>query len=171
MLLCDFVDDYSRFTWIYLMRDRYKLPSIYLKFANMITTQFSSKIKILRTDNVMEYKESSFTQFLSHNRTIVQRSFLGTSPQNRHTERKHRYILDTVRAFLISSFCPESFWGEDALTTVYIINRIPSPIIGNVSPFEHLHNHPSNYHLLKVFGSACFVLLKPHEYKKLELRA
>ena len=84
----------------------------------------------------MEYKESSLTQFLSQNETIVQRSYPGTSPQNGHAERKYRCILDTVRAFLISSFCPKSFWGEAALTVVYTINRIPSLVIGNVSPFE-----------------------------------
>ena len=60
-----FVDDYSRFIWIYLMRNRSELPSIYFQFANMITTQFSSKITLLHTYNAMEYKESYLTQFLS----------------------------------------------------------------------------------------------------------
>ena len=91
------------------MQNRFELPSIYLKFAHMITTQFSCTIKTLRTDNAMEYKESSLTQFLSQNGTIVQRSCPGTSPQNGRAERKHRHILDTVRAFLISSSCLEIF--------------------------------------------------------------
>ena len=39
----------------------------------MIRTQFSSKIKTLRTNNSMEYKQSFFTQFfLSQNGTIIQ---------------------------------------------------------------------------------------------------
>ena len=62
---------------------------------------------------------------------------------------------------------PEIFWGEAALTTVYTINHIPSPIIGNISPFERLHNHPLDSNMLKVFASTCFVLLQPHEYTKL----
>ena len=65
-----FIDDYSIFTWIYLMQNRFELPFIYLKFANTITTQFSSKIKILPTDNTIEYKELSLTQFLSQNGTM-----------------------------------------------------------------------------------------------------
>ena len=81
-----FVDNYSRFTWIYLIWNRPELPSIYSKFANMISTQFSCTIKIIGTDNAMEYKQSSLTQFLSQNGTIVQRSFPRTSPQNRHAE-------------------------------------------------------------------------------------
>ena len=119
----------------------------------------------------MEYKESSLTQFLSQNGIIVQRSCPGTSPQNGHIERKHRHILDMIRAFLISSSCPEILWRKAALTNVYTINYIPSLIIGNISPFECLHNHLPDYHMLKVFSSTCFILLQPHEYTKLEPRA
>ena len=116
------------------MLNRSELPSIYLKLASMITTQFLSKIKILCTDNAMEYKESSLTEFLSQNGTIVQKSCHGTSPQNGRVKRKYRHILDTVRAFLIFSSCPEIFWGEAALTAVYTINNFLSLVM-----FLHLN--------------------------------
>ena len=74
-----FVDDFSRYTWIYLMRNRSELFSVYSRFANMIQTQFSCKIKIFRTDNAMEYKDTNFIQFLAQQGTILQRSFPGTS--------------------------------------------------------------------------------------------
>ena len=132
----------------------------------MISTQFSCTIKIFHIDNAMEYKQSSLTQFLSQNGTIVQRSCPRTSRQNGRPERKRRHILDIVRAFLISSSCPEIFWGEAALIAVYTINCIRILVIGNASPFERLHNRPPNYQMLKVFGSVCFVLLQPHKYTK-----
>ncbi|GKV01068.1 hypothetical protein SLEP1_g13660 [Rubroshorea leprosula] len=50
-----------------------------------------------------------------------------------------RHILDSVRALLISSSCPERFWGEVALTAAYLINRIPSSVLNNQSPYERLH--------------------------------
>ncbi|GKV29174.1 hypothetical protein SLEP1_g38122 [Rubroshorea leprosula] len=34
---------------------------------------------------------------------------------------------------------PERFWGEAALTIVYLINRIPSSVFNNQSPYERLH--------------------------------
>ena len=55
-----FIDDYSRFTWIYFLKHLYELSQIYISFAKMIKTQFSSVIKILRIDNAMEYRDSSF---------------------------------------------------------------------------------------------------------------
>uniref|UniRef100_A0A2N9J915 CCHC-type domain-containing protein n=1 Tax=Fagus sylvatica TaxID=28930 RepID=A0A2N9J915_FAGSY len=96
---------------------------------------------------------------------------LGTSQQNGRAERKHRHILDSVRAFLISASCPERFWGEAALTAVYTINRLPSSALQNVTPFECLYGTPASYSSLRVFGCACFVLLQPHEHSKLEPRS
>uniref|UniRef100_A0A2N9HVC5 CCHC-type domain-containing protein n=1 Tax=Fagus sylvatica TaxID=28930 RepID=A0A2N9HVC5_FAGSY len=96
---------------------------------------------------------------------------LGTSQQNGRAERKHRHILDSVRAFLISASCPERFLEEAALTAVYTINRLPSSALQNVTPYERLYGTPVSYSSLRVFGCACFVLLQPHEHSKLEPRS
>lgn len=70
---------------------------------------------------------------------------------------------------IIYSSYPERFWGEATLTTMLL--SIDSNIIGNVSPYEHLYKVTPYYTLLKVLGSACFVLLQPHEHTKLETHA
>ncbi|KAA0036904.1 Retrovirus-related Pol polyprotein from transposon TNT 1-94 [Cucumis melo var. makuwa] len=103
--------------------------------------------------------------------TLVQRSCPHTSQQNGCVERKHRHVLESVHALLLFASCPEKFWGEVALTFVYTINRLPSSVLQNISPFERLYGTPPNYSNLKVFGCACFILLHPHEHTKLEPRA
>src|SRR5262249_6024238 len=123
---------------------------------------------ILRIDNAMEYKDSTLLHFLKQQGTIIQRSCPHTSQQNGHAECKHRHILDSVRAQLLSASCPEKFWGEAALTSVYTINRVPTLVLHNLSPFERLYGTPPDYSTLKVFGCACFVLLHPSEHTKLE---
>ncbi|KAA0067280.1 Integrase, catalytic core [Cucumis melo var. makuwa] len=110
-------------------------------------------------------------ELLSLQSTLVQRSCPHTSQQNGRVERKQHHILDSVRALLLFASCPEKFWGEAALTSVYTINRLPSSVLQNISPFERLYGTPPNYSNLKVFGCACFVLLHPHEQTKLEPRA
>ncbi|KAL0549063.1 hypothetical protein IC582_013543 [Cucumis melo] len=159
---------YLDFTWIYFLKHRSELSRNYIEFANMIRTQFSCPIKTLRTDNALEYKDSTLLSFLSQQGTLVQRSCPHTSQQNGRAERKHRHILDSVRALLLSASCPDKFWGEVALTSVYTINRLPSSVLQNISPFERLYGTPPNYSNLKTFGCACFVLLHPHEHTKLE---
>ncbi|RVX18797.1 Retrovirus-related Pol polyprotein from transposon TNT 1-94 [Vitis vinifera] len=86
-------------------------------------------------------------------------------------ERKLRHILDTVRALLLSAKIPAPFWGEAALHAVHAINRIPSAVIHNQTPYERLFGSPPVYHHLRSFGSACFVLLQSHEHNKLEPRS
>ncbi|GFZ05457.1 hypothetical protein Acr_17g0010290 [Actinidia rufa] len=107
----------------------------------------------------------------STNGTLPHSSCPGTSQQNGCAERKLRHILDTVRALLISASVTKSFWGEAALTAVYTINRTPSLVTDNIPPYEKLYSTTPNYNLLRVFGSACFVLLQPHERNKLEPRS
>jgi hypothetical protein len=46
-----FVDDYSRFTWIYMLKHRSNLVLIFQTFHKMIQTQFSRTIKVFRSDN------------------------------------------------------------------------------------------------------------------------
>ena len=63
------------------------------------------------------------------------------------------------------------FGGEAALHVVHAINRIPSLVIQNQTPYEHLFGSTPDYHHLRSFGFACFVLLQPHEHNKLEPRS
>ena len=51
---------------------------------------------------------------------------------------------------------------------MFTINRLPSSVLENISPYERLDKIPPHYTLLKLFSFACFVLLQPHEFKKLE---
>uniref|UniRef100_A0A2N9G644 Integrase catalytic domain-containing protein n=1 Tax=Fagus sylvatica TaxID=28930 RepID=A0A2N9G644_FAGSY len=135
------------------------------------TTQYSKAIKVFRSDNAREYRQTDFSTILKHYGTIFHTSCAGTSQQNGRAERKLRHILDTVRALTNAASTPASFWGEAALTAVYTINRCPSPVIQNTTPYERLFGTSPNYSLLKVFGCVCFVLLQPHERTKLQPRS
>uniref|UniRef100_A0A2N9EQA9 Integrase catalytic domain-containing protein n=1 Tax=Fagus sylvatica TaxID=28930 RepID=A0A2N9EQA9_FAGSY len=135
------------------------------------TTQYSKAIKVFRFDNAREYRQTDFSTILKHYGTIFHTSCAGTSQQNGRAERKLCHILDTVRALTNAASTPALFWGESALTAVYIINRCPSPVVQNTTSYERLFGTASNYSLLKVFGCVCFVLLQPHEHTKLQPRS
>jgi hypothetical protein len=45
------IDVHSRYTWIYLMKCRSELTSIYKSFPRMVHTQFSTPIKKIRSDS------------------------------------------------------------------------------------------------------------------------
>lgn len=50
-----FVDDKSRFTWIFLMRCKSKTQNFIKGIVSIVHTQFNTKIKCLRSDNGIEF--------------------------------------------------------------------------------------------------------------------
>ncbi|KAB2608352.1 hypothetical protein D8674_011520 [Pyrus ussuriensis x Pyrus communis] len=60
-----FVDEYTRFTWIFPMCNKSDVFAIFLKFYAFIHTQFGLTIKGLQTDGGGEYTSKRFTSFLA----------------------------------------------------------------------------------------------------------
>ena len=51
---------------------------------------------------------------------------------------------------------PIYFWGESVLAAAHLINRTPSPLLQNKSPYEILFNKPPSYNTIRTFGCLCF---------------
>ncbi|GKV34357.1 hypothetical protein SLEP1_g42734 [Rubroshorea leprosula] len=100
----------------------------------------------------------SFSSSHSHSTApfdIVHFDVWGPSPIP--TMRGSRHILDSVRALLISSSCPERFWGEVTLTAIYLINHIPSSVLNNQSPYERLHGTSKELYNASPHASTSYV--------------
>ena len=90
-----FVDDYSRFTWMFLLKHKTEVLSVFKHFKSMVETQFNSKLKVLRTDNGSKYINTDFRSFCSTSSILHQSSCPHTPEQNGVSERKHRHIVET----------------------------------------------------------------------------
>ncbi|XP_073224696.1 uncharacterized mitochondrial protein AtMg00710-like [Cicer arietinum] len=69
----------------------------------------------------------------------------------------NRTFLERVRCMILSVGLPKTLCGEATVTTVYLINRCPSSTIGFKTPIEMWSGKPTDYSILKVFGSLAFV--------------
>jgi len=84
-----FIDDYSRFTWVYFLHSKANMFSIFQTFVALVETQFSTKIKILRFDSGGEYMSHDFQSFLQQKDIISQRSCPYTPQHNGVAEHKN----------------------------------------------------------------------------------
>ena len=101
-----FIDDYSRCTWLFLMKTRDELFSIFQKFHAEIRTQFNTYIRILRSDNAKEYFSTSFSSFMSSHGILHQSSCAYTPQRNGVAERKIRHLVETARTLLLHHKVP-----------------------------------------------------------------
>ncbi|XP_070054071.1 uncharacterized protein [Nicotiana tomentosiformis] len=66
--------------------------------------------------------------------------------------------LSVLKAFvsMVESNLPLKYWGDCVLTATYLINRLPSTVLHNFSPFEKLHGHSPSLGHLRSFGDIIF---------------
>ncbi|RVW96855.1 Retrovirus-related Pol polyprotein from transposon TNT 1-94 [Vitis vinifera] len=147
-----FVDDHTRGTWVFLMKEKSEVGHIFQTFNLMVQNQFNSKIQVLKSNNAKEYFTSSLSTYLQNHGIIHISSCVDTPQQNGVAERKNRHLLEVARCLMFSSNVPNYFWGEAILTATYLIN-------------------PSSDLPLKVFGCTAFVHVYPQNRSKFAPRA
>jgi hypothetical protein len=147
------VDDYSRFTWIVLMKLKSETRKHLSTFIAFIENQFSTSLKCLRSDNGPEFL---MHDVFNSKGILHQRSCVECPQQNGLVERKHQHILNVARALSFQANLPKNFWHFSIQHAVHLINRIPSPLLKNKSPFNHLYNKAPTLLHLKCFGCLAF---------------
>jgi hypothetical protein len=162
-----FIDDFSRHTWIYFMKHRSKALSIYKNFSAMIHTYFDTLICVFHADSAGEYLFDALHQVLAEQGTLAQFSCPSAHAQNGVAERKHRHLIETTRALMITSSVSPHFWVEAVSTVTYLINIQPSSAVQGGIPFERFCGKTPDYSSLRLFGCVCYVLLAPRERTKL----
>lgn len=183
-----FVDDYSRWTVVYMLRkksDSLKMFKQYHKYAqvhtglavgkvNFIarTSKSFEKVKSLRTDNGGEYISNAFKDYLLQNGISHQLTVAYTPQQNGVAERMNRTLIDLVRSMLHTAGIAKSFWAEALETAVYIRNRVSSRSLPKDKTPHHLWKKaiPDLAHL-RIFGSKCYYTIPKKKIKKLDPRA
>jgi hypothetical protein len=163
------VDDYSKYTWLFPINMKSDVTNVFLRFKTMVENFFSYNIASVQSDNGGEFLP------LHNKLTSIGVSYRFSCPHTHHqmgsVERKHRHIVDTGLALLAHASAPLSLWDDAFQTSCYLINRLPSPVTKNRTPFEILFQNPPDYQFLKTFGCECWPFLRPYNNNKFSFRS
>lgn len=147
-----FLDSFSKYTWLYPIHNKSDVTSIFIRFKSYVECFFGLKIKAIQSDLGGEYLR--LTKLLQSHGISHRVSCPHTHQQNGAVEPKHRHIVESGLALLSHANMPIHFWDDAFSTPCYLINRMPTVILKNKSPFEVLFKCNPDYKFLRIFGCA-----------------
>jgi hypothetical protein len=159
-LFITFIDDFSRYGYIYPIKERSEALDKFKVFKTEVENQHNIKIKIVRSDRGGEYYSRHtpygqvpglFARFLQENGIVTQYSMPNDSQQNGVAERRNRTLMDMVRSMLNYSTLLISLWMEALKIVVHILNQVPSKSVPK-TPYEMWTGRKLTLNYLHVWG-------------------
>ena len=139
-----FIDDYSRYMYVYLLHNKYEALNAFKVFKAKIKNQCGKQIQIVRSDRGGEYygrytengqASGPFEKFLQEHGIVAQHNMSSSPDQNDVAEIRNRTLVDMVRSMLSNSNLPKFLWTDALKMTVHILNRVPTKVVPK-APFE-----------------------------------
>jgi hypothetical protein len=128
-----------------------------LRFCECVKNQYSTHMRIIRSDNGTKYVNTKFRSFLSREGILHQTSCPDRPPQNGVAKRKNRHLLEVARSLMYTMNVHKFLWSEAIMTATHLINCMPSRILGMKTPCELPYGKNEFIVPPKVFGCTCFV--------------
>lgn len=152
-----FVDDFTRMAFIYFLKAKSECFKYFKEFKSLVENQQGKKIKIVRTDNGLEFCSNEFENFLKEAGIVHQKTNVYTPEQNGMSERFNRTIVEKARCMLFDAGLDKKYWAEAANTAVYLRNRSVASGLNNKTPYELWTNKKPDLSHVRIFGSKAMV--------------
>nr|GEX08624.1 hypothetical protein [Tanacetum cinerariifolium] len=105
-------NDFSKFTWTFFLKTKDETSGILKNFITEIENLKDLKVKIIRCDNGVEFRNKEMNDFCS--RKGIKREFSNarTPQQNGVAERRNRTTIEAARTMLADAKLPVTFWAK-----------------------------------------------------------
>nr|GEV26749.1 putative ribonuclease H-like domain-containing protein [Tanacetum cinerariifolium] len=125
-------DDYSRFTWVFFLATKDETSSTLKTFITGLENQLSLKVKVIRSDNGTEFKNSDLNQFCG--------------------------LKGIKREFSVPRTPQQNGIAKAVNTTCYVQNRVLVTKPHNKTPYELLHGRTPSIGFMRPFGCPVTIL-------------
>nr|GEU79641.1 hypothetical protein [Tanacetum cinerariifolium] len=127
-------------------------------FITGLKNQLSIKVKVIRSDNGTEFRNSDLNQFCELKGIKREFSVPRTPQQNGIAERKNMTLIEAARIMLTDSLRPIPFWAEAVNTACYVQNRVLVTKPHNKTPYELLHGRTPSIGFMRPLGCPVTIL-------------
>jgi transposase InsO family protein len=134
-----FLDDFSSFAWIVLLRDKASAILALKQFLAMVRNQYNTTIKEWMSDAGREYKSEAFLKTLKDAGISIKQSAPHTPQQNGRAERLMCTLMDKAQSMRLNTCLPQSWWEFAVLHTTHVYNRTPLRRTKWETPYTNLH--------------------------------
>lgn len=166
-----FIDDSTRKVWVYFLKNKSDVFSVFKRWKTEVENQTGLKVKSLKSDNGGEYDSQEFKDFCSEHGIRMIKTIPGTPEQNGVAERMNRTLNERARCMRIQSGLPKAFWAEAINTAAYLINRGPSVPLNYQLPEEVWSGKEVKLSHLRIFGCVSYILIDSNSRDKLDPKA
>jgi transposase InsO family protein len=148
----NFVDDFSGFTFLYMLRSKADATTALKQF--LVDAKQFGQVQTIRTDNGTEYTCKSFEDVLRDAGIKHEFSAPYSSHQNGTAERNWRTIFGMARCMLNEQKLPKSLWPYAVMHAAFIRNRcLYEPT--EQTPYFSLTGFKPDVSKLQKFGANC----------------
>lgn len=165
--LVTFIDDFSRYTFVYLLSNKSDVPNVLKQYVALVQNQLGKKVKTIRSDRGGEYLNTHLRRYLADEGIKTQLTAAYSPQQNGVAERKNRTLIEMARCMLIDAGLPNKFWGEAVVTANFIQNRVLTKV-RKLTPYELWCKEKPKVKNFQIFGSKCFVHIPTQKRQKLD---
>ncbi|KAI3701957.1 hypothetical protein L6452_27476 [Arctium lappa] len=165
------VDDYSRYTWVKFLRSKVETPDVLITFLKTTQVNLQKPVKLLRTDNGIEFKNKKVEEYLESVGISHQYSAARMPQQNGVVERRNRTLVEAARTMLSQSDLPLFLWAEAISTACYTQNRSMIHRRFKKTPYALINNRTPTIKYFHIFRCKCFVLNDRESLNKFSAKA
>lgn len=163
-----FIDEASGRLAVSLLHGKGDVFENFVAYRQRAEKETGKEIKLLRTDGEGEYMNARFNTYLREAGIVKVTTPPYTPAQNGLAERANRTLIEAARCKLLDAGLGNESWGYAVLATAHIVNRMPSRVHANNTPFEiWTGNKPSIGHL-RIFGCPTHVFIPAENRRKLD---
>jgi transposase InsO family protein len=142
------------------LQDKSKTQDVLKKFLKRAQNEFDAKVKKIRSDNGIEFKNTQLEDFLNEEGIKHEFSVPYTPQQDGVAERKNRTLIEMVRTMLDEYKASDQFWAEAINMTCHATNCLYLHNLLKKIYYEFLTGNKPNIYYFRVFRSKCYVLRK-----------